>query len=331
MSRSLSQKPTLQTVADKAVLGITYVPQQGNTKLYLDTTGGFAERNAQVTLRRTVLAPVALDPHLHVMSVSKGDNTTFRGTVAVVGISRDDASVTSANKGVLYGGEFIVQPQTDRNNVPYDDATGVNISNQGTGVATDGLYFGRSRGDLGTNPNADDWANIIANDAWGATFIKTSGTHTIGLSFSAATINTAAIRFGNNQIVAWNKADGTIKNCIKVTASNTFQLVPAGGGIDIRDAFGGIYTNAKMVMQNNTPLYGIQTNGSSESELIKLDGSNNVSIFAGKTTVLSTGGQVLANVASVPATPTAAGAVYVEAGSLKYKGSSGTITVLAPA
>jgi hypothetical protein len=321
------QERSTSLFADDSAL----VPQRGNVELYLDTTGSFAERNAQVTLRRTVLSPVALDPQLHVMSVSRGDNATFKGTVAIAGIARDDSTVTNLNKGVLYGGEFIVQPQVDRNNVPYDDATGVNISNQGSAVATDALYFGRARSDLGSNPTADDWANIIANDAWGLTFIKTTGTHTIGLSFSTATISTAAIRMGNNQVVAWNKADGTLKNCIKVTTGNTLQLAPAGGGIDIRDSFGGIYTNSKLVMQNNTPLYGIQTNGTSESELIKLDSSNDVSIFAGKAKILAGGGQVLTNVGSIPATPTAAGAIYVESGALKYKGSSGTVTTLAPA
>ncbi|MFF7130692.1 hypothetical protein ACFZA6_45075, partial [Streptomyces sp. NPDC008240] len=40
----------------------------------------------------------------------------------------------------------------------------------------------------------------------------------------------------------------------------------------------------------------------------------------------------LANASVVPAsTPTGGGVLYVEAGALKYKGSSGTVTVLAPA
>jgi hypothetical protein len=37
------------------------------------------------------------------------------------------------------------------------------------------------------------------------------------------------------------------------------------------------------------------------------------------------------NVSSAPATPTGGGVLYVEAGALKYKGSSGTVTVLGPA
>ena len=34
---------------------------------------------------------------------------------------------------------------------------------------------------------------------------------------------------------------------------------------------------------------------------------------------------------AAPATPTGGGVLYVEAGALKYKGSSGTVTVIAPA
>jgi hypothetical protein len=39
----------------------------------------------------------------------------------------------------------------------------------------------------------------------------------------------------------------------------------------------------------------------------------------------------MANVAATPATNPAGGLLYVEAGALKYRGSSGTVTTLAPA
>ena len=45
---------------------------------------------------------------------------------------------------------------------------------------------------------------------------------------------------------------------------------------------------------------------------------------------LSGGGMFLAN-SSAPSTPTGGGVVYVESGALKYKGSSGTVTTIAPA
>jgi hypothetical protein len=42
-------------------------------------------------------------------------------------------------------------------------------------------------------------------------------------------------------------------------------------------------------------------------------------------------GYLIANAVTVPATPTGGGRLYVEAGALKFKGSSGTVTVIAPA
>jgi hypothetical protein len=39
----------------------------------------------------------------------------------------------------------------------------------------------------------------------------------------------------------------------------------------------------------------------------------------------------IANRATVPGTPSGGGVIYVEAGALKYKGSSGTITTLGAA
>lgn len=46
--------------------------------------------------------------------------------------------------------------------------------------------------------------------------------------------------------------------------------------------------------------------------------------------LLNSGPMKLAN-AAAPATPTGGGVLYVEAGALKYKGSSGTVTVVAAA
>lgn len=42
-------------------------------------------------------------------------------------------------------------------------------------------------------------------------------------------------------------------------------------------------------------------------------------------------GLFIANGSAVPGTPSGGGVIYVEAGALKYKGSSGTVTTLGPA
>lgn len=58
----------------------------------------------------------------------------------------------------------------------------------------------------------------------------------------------------------------------------------------------------------------IGTNGSTER--IRIDVSGNVTV---------------SNTGSVPGTPTGGGVLYVESGALKYKGSSGTVTILGAA
>jgi hypothetical protein len=58
------------------------------------------------------------------------------------------------------------------------------------------------------------------------------------------------------------------------------------------------------------------------------DGSGNTAIRA---VVVATNGLQLPNVSAPPATPVGGGVLYVETGSLKYKGSSGTVTSLAAA
>lgn len=52
---------------------------------------------------------------------------------------------------------------------------------------------------------------------------------------------------------------------------------------------------------------------------------------ASKHSVDNQGRTFLANVAAEPATPTGGGVLYAEGGALKFKGSSGTVTTIAPA
>lgn len=72
------------------------------------------------------------------------------------------------------------------------------------------------------------------------------------------------------------------------------------------------------------------TNGTSDTLLLKLNGSLGV----GGTTQFGGGVKVIAipNATTAPTTnPTGGGVLYVESGALKYRGSSGTVTTIAPA
>jgi hypothetical protein len=83
--------------------------------------------------------------------------------------------------------------------------------------------------------------------------------------------------------------------------------------------------------------YTIRTNGlngtSDNLQTIVLSGSKNVQLGGGSASVGSGSGVIgITNATTVPTSnPTGGGVLYVEAGALKYRGSSGTVTTIANA
>ncbi|MDQ1059895.1 hypothetical protein QFZ23_003796 [Arthrobacter globiformis] len=346
---------------------------------YYDEGGNYADRGSVQTIARNIAdapalagSPALIFNEFNLVS-GKGDNATFRGVGAAQFQARDRSDVTAANKGVLYAMQAVVAPIVDRNNVPFDDVVGLSIVNQGTAIGTDALYFGNNRADKAANPTGKDFSNVIQNDMKSDSFIRSIGTHDVGISLGGSTITTTAIRLGNAQSISWNDNAGVLVHALRMSSAATLRLYE--GGIDIRSNK-SVYFGSKAVLPNNTPLYGIKFGTTNETELIKLNAqdavsvlgdslqvfssgdvalknnkafqaqnaaatsyqeimrltsADNLTLYNGKLTVLAAGGNLLQNVTTVPATPTGAGALYVEAGALKYKGSSGTVTTLAPA
>lgn len=299
--------------------------------VYYDDSGNFTSRGAVQTINRNLPNPINLQPSFWSNVSGKGDNTTFKGVAAGQFLARDRSDVTAANKGVLYGVQAVAAPRIDRDNVPYDDVVGVSIENQGSAIGTDALYFGKNRADKAANPNARDWANIIQCDANAGNFIRAIGTYDHGISFTQATFTTAAIRLGNDQSISSNDSAGTAKRLFRLTPAGTFRIGEQHGGLDVRAAYGGIYMNAKVVMPNDTALCSIRNGTTQEYQLIRLTTSDNVSLFDSRVVIPSGGGVVVQNITTTPPTPTAGGVLYIENGALKYKGSAGTVTTLAPA
>jgi hypothetical protein len=295
---------------------------------YYDEGGKYADRGAIFTLSRNH-DPQGFQPLIWANVAAKGDNKSFKGVVAGQFLARDRTDVDSTNKGVLYAIQAVVAPSIDRDNVPYDDVVGLSIENQGTAVGTDALYFGNKRADRNMNPGAKDFANVIQNDMSSNSFIRSIGAHDVGISLGGASITTTAIRLGTGQSISWNDELGNLTHAVRLSPKGTLRLLE--GGIDIRSDK-SVYFNNKTVLSNNTPLYGMRFATTSECELIKVGTDDNVSLFAGRAKILTGGGITLQSSTSQPATPSGgAGTLFIEAGVLKYKGSLGTVTIIAQA
>lgn len=296
---------------------------------YYDDGGNYTDRGALQVVARQVPAPTSLHHNFFSIVSGLGDNTNFIGVSGGMFQARDLPAVTPGTKGVLYGGQFVIAPAIDRDKVPFDDAVGISIENQGTARGTDALYFGHTRGDRVANPTGQDWGNIIQNDAAASNFIRSLGTHDVGISLGGATIATTAIRLGSAQSISWNHGTtGAVVHALRMTSANTLRLYE--GGIDIRSDK-SVYFQQKAVLANNTPLYGIRFGVTAEYELIKVTASDNVALFAARATILAGGGVVLQDVTTAPAVPVGGAVIYSEAGVTKIKSPSGTITTLAPA
>lgn len=136
---------------------------------------------------------------------------------------------------------------------------------------------------------------------------------------------------GSGQGITIN-ASGTRVQAEATTGSNTANVFGVTGSLTASSGTQRAAYINPTINQTSTAAYTAldiditQTGtGSGTKKLIdaKISG-------AAKFTVDNTGATFIAN-AAAPATPTGGGVLYVEAGALKYKGSSGTVTTLGPA
>jgi hypothetical protein len=100
--------------------------------------------------------------------------------------------------------------------------------------------------------------------------------------------------------------------------TSTFQAISTAGNIDIASTF-GITGSGGTLLKNNA------------GQLQLLDGSNLVKFGTMPSTNGQAGTLCITNSSAPAGNPTGGGFVYVEAGALKYRGSSGTVTIIAPA
>ena len=121
------------------------------------------------------------------------------------------------------------------------------------------------------------------------------------------------------------------------TGQNLFRLIGAGWTGSHYDIFGAInfqVNSSGTVSSTSSPgaitFQTVADGSNSLTERVRIDSSGNVGVG---TTDFGSGVKVIGivNGTAPSGTPSGGGVLYVESGALKFKGSSGTITVIAPA
>ena len=156
-------------------------------------------------------------------------------------------------------------------------------------------------------------------------YIAPSGTAGNAITFTQAMTLDAS----GNLIVGGTTAALTSANRGNITVRGSVSAIISVGRSATENAY--FYTDvtgAELWNSENTYLRF----GTNNTERMRIDSSGNLGF--GVTTQFGSGVKVIgiANATTVPTTnPTGGGVLYVEAGALKYRGSSGTVTTIAPA
>jgi len=170
--------------------------------------------NTIAQIYRSLTAPENIQQTFRVVTEGKGDNTTFIGVASGYFEARDKSDVAAGTKGVLYALSLAVCPIVGRNNVPFDDAVGLTISNV-TGVtgakATDGIYVSANTGTFGDKTTGtSEWYSIFTADANADVGIVLAGKiATYGIDLSYANLGTGAILVPNAKYLYSRNAAGS--------------------------------------------------------------------------------------------------------------------------
>lgn len=273
-------------------------------------------------------------------SIGAGGNNTFvynanARNMFVVGKQNTltyQPSTVNTNRGIT-----ILGNQNTVSNIPISssptDTTSSTVVGNSNIVSKIGVVIGASN-------TLSDYGFMIGNGNSGAGYsigalnVSASGNYLFGEWCEATTANSASVAVGSH-----SKANNEFTTAIGSFAEAT-GYASAAVGFDVQATNEGAFAfglanraTAQYSGIIGIGLSGYITNSTANSFLVHWD-THNLSISASGVKLSmghdfkADGSVFLKNVAAAPATPTGGGVMYVEAGALKYKGSSGTITVL---
>lgn len=213
------------------------------------------------------------------------------------------------------GGFVTVLGQTDIDPELYDDGSGTlaNVPNNNWQIKR--AYFFGQTGDIAITMGTEVYNN--KDSAIAGIFTEAPSINPL---FSAGQFVSAIIV----QEGATDLSDSAQATFISIDASTI-----SGGGIGIQDfqATYNLSSQPQVTTDNVRGAFEVKQGSGSDADLVTavLNGVGSVT-----SSTDGNGRQFTAN-SSAPSTPTGGGIFYVEAGALKYIGSSGTVTTIAPA
>lgn len=159
-------------------------------------------------------------------------------------------------------------------------------------------------------------ASVYANsgNGWASPYLSTSNpSYTGTLTGGAGVVNLGSGQF-------YKDASGNVGiGGVPANRLDVFHTV-TGIGSRVRNSATGV----ELAIRTDATTAGIDAGNASDGLTLSINTVTKVRI--------DTAGNVLiANTSGAPSTPASGGVLYVQAGALKYIGSSGTVTVLAPA
>lgn len=196
-----------------------------------------------------------------------------------------------------------------------------------------------SAGNLVAKAITDGALSVLAGSATSATFLRGDGTASEELINTAGTQTFGLDAYSGNANFRGRRYNGTVGTPTKVLSGEILFAISAAGytgaamsGAQARLAFFATEDWATGARGTRIDFLTTPNGGSSQSTRLTIDQGGQIGI--GGMSYGSGAGAVIfiANATTAPTTnPSGGGVLYVEGGALKFRGSSGTVSTIAPA